>query len=236
MGKRNQRGIAALGYLVIVVVLAAIVGIGFFVANQNKPADPGLGAKPATTQKPAETQDDLKNFYDCFETDGRTYKPGKPNKCIAEGKTFDEPTKFTDENIRGAERLPAGVRGQIFTAAATNFNKCAKENQDEENVPVTQVLSVLGNDWTFIAMSCDDNNNEIYSRQADGTWKMISRTNQKVSCALADEYKIPKELFLTSADPTDHDTACLKENGSEAQIPYTYKPGTDEDTPVQQGA
>lgn len=226
MGKRTSRGFIPIGYILVAVIIVAIVGIGVFVANRPKATEQSAGA--VATQKP-ETKpatSSLKNFYDCFETEGRTYRPGKPNRCVAQGQTFDEPTEFTDQNVRGADRLPAGVRGQVFTAASRNFSKCSKDNQDEANVPVTQVLSVLGNDWTFIALSCDNNNNEIYMKQDDGTWKMISRSNQQVSCALADQYQIPKELFLTSENPSDHDTACLQADGSESQIPYTYKPSS----------
>ncbi len=192
--KLHSRGIGAIDFLIIALIIGLLGFAGWHaMKTKNSVAKKYDGIR----QNDAYGDENLpvNGFYDCVDK-VRDFQPGSPQTCEFAERKFTRPMEFTPDNIRNFNYLHPSAQRTVTTIAQKNFAICKKS---PETLSITRVLNVTAG-FAYVSTGCDGGYAAVLVQQG-GVWKEVNLGRGGLTCATAEQYKIPKALVSIKGNP-----------------------------------
>lgn len=183
----RSRGIAPFQLLVVGAIVGLVGFAGWFAFGASDDVATDYHALSQADMFNIEPQP-VQDFYSCLDLTGK-FEPILPQTCMYKDTVHTRPKDFTTENVRNYDRLPTAAKSSVLSLARKNFDICSDV---PETLSITRVLNVADG-YVYLATGCDSGYSAVLVRQGV-SWKEVNLGQGGLSCDIAEQYGIPREL------------------------------------------
>jgi len=198
----SSRVLNYFGFSVLAIgVVTLIWSVNHHSTPKNNNQTNGVASTKDNTPKPV-----VNNFYDCWENLKKA--PTDTSVCTANGRDYNRPTSFSEDSVRGLNKVPASAKPVVLSQAKTRFDACTTSNP--KAVPTTGIVGA--NDrLVYQSSNCVSSQKSLLVNQ-DG-WKEVALPGNVLSCSITDQYRVPKAIVADGKSKTPGTANCIDASG-----------------------
>lgn len=232
---KKQSGFSVIELLLALVLLIGLGTIGYAVwkTNQtNKQSDTVAKTQQSpsshTTASGALHLSTTPTYYDCMDAYSADINDSnvlahpadhayvwKTGECTLNGKSYDIPKTFTDDNIRDSSsalfdkkvsdprlRLTESEANYLRGVGKNNFKTCANASSPDEAIyGTTELYNEASGKYLYFSRSCSEGGaGRQIAVLTDSAWKLVYNASDNIYCATITKYDIPHNLFASDED------------------------------------
>lgn len=177
-------------------IIAVIAGTGYYVWHSRQ----GTNKTQNNAQVDSSSQTSIKTFADCQKSIGSTTQQSYPEVCVTKGgQRFTQPTSDQSQvpYTTTYSKVPAALQKVILAETTNDAPACVKGDQliDVNGKPDDPRVDYAPSGAAATGIGCDGGSWGLFSKDSNGNWKFLVKSQMDFDCSTLEAYHVPKALI-----------------------------------------